>query len=137
MAETKNPLFLDRALTFYGEAFDHRSKKAVTRSMTEWAELDEDEQSFAQAHLLFLNIQAQAATQKLLVQVRDLLDEVAEGLTTAIEASLVEPAQEEAEEPEGDDQVEPDLLAQDHAVSGEDEPEEYEIDGEDASEGGS
>jgi hypothetical protein len=30
--------------------------------MEEWAELDEAEQSFAVAHLLYLNLKAQAAT---------------------------------------------------------------------------
>lgn len=92
------------------QAFDHKTKKAIARSMTEWAELDEDEQSFAQNHLLFLNLQAQAATQRLLVQVRDLLDEVAESLTVALEASLPEegPAAGEGEGDgeEGDDDAE-------------------------------
>ena len=83
-----NPQFIDAARAFYAEAFDHKRKRDLARSMEEWAELGEDEQSFAVAHLLYLNLQAQAAGQKLLVQVRDLLDEVAEGLTTAIEESL-------------------------------------------------
>lgn len=123
------PAFLASAEAFYGDAFDHKSKRALARSMTDWAAMDEDEQSFAQVHLLFLNLQAQAATQKLLAQVRDLLDEVAEGLTTAIEASLSEPALEGEEEIPGEAQsVE--------TVAGEDDPpEEYEIDDEEAAEG--
>ena len=90
MPKTTNPnlQFLDTARAFYAEAFDHKKKRDLARSMEEWGELGEDEQSFAVAHLLYLNLQAQAAGQKLLVQVRDLLDEVAEGLTTAIEESL-------------------------------------------------
>ncbi len=90
MPKTTNPnlQFLDTARAFYAEAFDHKKKRDLAHSMEEWAELGEDEQSFAVAHLLYLNLQAQAAGQRLLVQVRDLLDEVAEGLTTAIEESL-------------------------------------------------
>lgn len=90
MPKITNPnlQFLDTARAFYAEAFDHKKKRDLARSMEEWGELGEDEQSFAVAHLLYLNLQAQAAGQKLLVQVRDLLDEVAEGLTTAIEESL-------------------------------------------------
>ncbi len=96
MPKITNPnlQFLDTARAFYAEAFDHKKKRDLARSMEEWGELGEDEQSFAVAHLLYLNLQAQAAGQKLLVQVRDLLDEVAEGLTTAIEESLSpEPAE--------------------------------------------
>lgn len=92
-----NPQFLDTARAFYAEAFDHKKKRDLARSMEEWGELDQDEQSFATAHLLYLNLQAQAASQKLLTQVRDLLDEVAESLTTAIEESL---PPEPGEEPE-------------------------------------
>jgi hypothetical protein len=58
--------FLVTARSFYGAAFDHKKPKALARSMAEWAEMDEDEQSFAHAHLLYLNLQAQAATHKLL-----------------------------------------------------------------------
>lgn len=120
MPKTKqqsSPTFLANAQTFYGDAFDHKTKKAIARSMTEWAELDEDEQSFAHCHLLFLNLQAQAATQRLLVQVRDLLDEVAESLTVALEASLPEEGQAEevgeGEGEEGDDDEDPDLPGDD------------------------
>lgn len=99
------PAYLETARAFYAEAFDQRSKRDLARSIAEWAELDEEEQSFATAHLLYLNLQAQAAGQRLLVQVRDLLDEMAEGLTTAIEASLPDeapvPAAEDDSDPEG------------------------------------
>ncbi len=91
--------FLATARSFYGAAFDHKKPKALARSMAEWAEMDEDEQSFAHAHLLYLNLQAQAATHKLLTQVRELLDEVAESLTVALETSLAEVA-EAREEPD-------------------------------------
>lgn len=100
----KSPAFIDAARAFYGEAFEHHTKRDLSRSIAEWGEMEQDEQSFAVAHLLYLNLQAQAAGQKLLVQVRDLLDEVAEGLTTAIEASLAEPEVEREEE--GKEEVE-------------------------------
>ncbi len=106
--QTTTPGFLATARAFYGEAFDHKKKSALARSMAEWAEMEEDEQSFAVAHLSFLNLQAEAATQRLLTQVRDLLDEVAESLTVALEASLPDGAEAEEDEelpPEVDDDL--------------------------------
>lgn len=104
MPSKTTPTFLTTARAFYGPAFDHKRKKALARSMAEWAEMDEDEQSFAHAHLLYLNLQAQAATQKMLSQVRDLLDEVAESLSVALEASMPEAEDEdELQEDEEDD----------------------------------
>ena len=102
--KTTQPSFLTTARAFYGPAFDHKKKRALARSMAEWAEMDEDEQSFALAHMAFLDLQAQAGTQRLLVQVRDLLDEVAESLSVALEASLPE-----EEEPEPQDVPDEDL----------------------------
>lgn len=99
--KTPIPSFLTTARAFYGPAFDHKKKGALARSMAEWDELDEAEQSFAHAHLLYLNLQAQAASQRLLGQVRDLLDEVAESLAVALEASM--PDAEEDDEPEPTD----------------------------------
>ena len=43
----KATTFLDTARAFYGEAFEHKKKRDLARSITEWAEMDEDEQSFA------------------------------------------------------------------------------------------
>lgn len=98
-----NPAFLDAARAFYGEAFDHKRKRELAASIAEWSEMDEGEQSFAVAHLLFLNLQAQAGTQRILGQVRDLLDEVAESLTTAIEASLPDPDEADRDDDREDD----------------------------------
>ena len=103
------PTFLSTARAFYGPAFGHTKKKALARSMVEWTEMDEDEQSFAAAHLAFLNLQAQAATQKLLTQVRDLLDEVAESLSVALEASLPEEGDDAEEDDEDDDPIPEDV----------------------------
>jgi len=108
MPSKTTPTFLTTARAFYGPAFDHKRKKALARSMAEWAEMDEDEQSFAHAHLLYLNLQAQAATQKMLSQVRDLLDEVAESLSVALEASMPEAEDDDELEEEDDDGFPPD-----------------------------
>lgn len=108
MPKPQSPTFLSTARAFYGPAFDHTKKKALARSMVDWTEMDEDEQSFASAHLAFLNLQAQASTQRLLTQVRDLLDEVAESLSVALEASLPEEG-----EGEDDDDLVPGDVAED------------------------
>jgi hypothetical protein len=100
--KSTTPTYLELARTFYADAFDHKKKRDLANSMADWAEMEEDEQSFTVAHLLYLNLQAQAANQRMLGQVRDLLDEVADALTQAIEASLSE-GPRPLEEPEGDD----------------------------------
>jgi len=74
------PPFLSTARRFYGEAFGSRTRRAYLESLADWSELSEDDQAFTLAHLQYLNLLAQARTQHLLVQVRDLLDEVAEGI---------------------------------------------------------
>src|SRR5688500_11304428 len=91
---SKNPAFLDDARVFYADAFEHRRKRDLAASMDDWAEMTEDEQTFTAAHLAYLNLQAQAANHRVLTQVRDLLDELAEALTLAVEASIEqEPAE--------------------------------------------
>ena len=104
--KTPIPSFLTTARAFYGPAFDHKKEKALARSMAEWAEMDEEKQSSALAHLAFLDLEAQATTERLLVQVRDLLNEVAASLSVALEASL--PEEEDEPEPQDvpDDELE-------------------------------
>lgn len=102
--QSPQPAFLDTARAFYAEAFEHKKKRDLARSIAEWSEMDEDEQSFAVAHLLYLNLQAQAAGQRLVTQVRDLLDEVAESLTTAIEASIPDEVEDDDEPPAAPDE---------------------------------
>jgi hypothetical protein len=82
--------FLAQARAFYAEAFAHQRKSELADAMAEWTELDEAEQSFALAHLAYLDLEAQAVTHQLLGQVRDLLDELAEAFTMAVEASMDE-----------------------------------------------
>jgi hypothetical protein len=99
--QSPQPAFLDTARAFYAEAIEHKKKRDLARSIADWSAMEEGEQSFAVAHLLYLNRQAQAAGQRIVTQVRELLDEVAESLTTAIEATL--PDEEEESAPPDDD----------------------------------
>ena len=79
------PGFLVTARSFYGEAFGPRRKADLAESMADWAELSEEEQSFALAHLQYLNLVAQAGTQRLLLQLRELLEEIEEGVGEALD----------------------------------------------------
>lgn len=92
------PTFLAQARAFYADAFAHNRKAALSDAMSEWEDLDDAEQRFTLAHLSYLHIEAQAQNQQLLTQIRDLLDELAEGLTVAVEAFAEGPVEEEAEE---------------------------------------
>ena len=98
------PAFLTTARRFYGEAFGSRTRRAYLESLADWSELHEDDQAFTLAHLQYLNLLAQARTQHLLVQVRDLLDEVAEGI-----GDVLEPEDEDEDHVEGGHQGEDDL----------------------------
>jgi hypothetical protein len=95
--------FLESARTFYGEAFDAQTPRALSASMRDWSRLSPDEQSFALAHLTYLQLEGLAAVQKLLAQGLQLLDEVAESLTTAIEESLPDRAPEPSDDDDDDD----------------------------------
>ena len=99
MSENKprNPAFLDAARAFYAEAFEHRRKKDLARSMAEWSELDDAEQRFTIAHLLYLNLHAQAAQTRALRQLRDLVGDVLDRVDDALQPD------------EGDDDQEPAL----------------------------
>jgi hypothetical protein len=101
------PPFLAQGRAFYAEAFAHTRKSELADAMAEWTELDEAEQSFALAHLAYLNLEGQAVTQQLLGQVRDLLDELAEAFTMAVEASLPDEAPSEDEPGDAESPLEP------------------------------
>ena len=103
----KHPAFLEAARAFYADAFEHRRKKDLAAAMEEWTDLDAPEQTFAIAHLLYLNLKAQADTLRVLVDVRDLLDEVADGVDQALD---------DDEDDEGDGEGEGDDDTPDHAV---------------------
>jgi hypothetical protein len=116
------PAFLSTARRFYGEAFGSRTRREYLESLADWSELSEDDQAFTLAHLQYLNLLAQAGTQKLLVQVRDLLDEVAEGL-----GDVLDPDDEDDGDDgyEGEDHLPPEIeeLADQEAPL-DDEPDE-------------
>jgi hypothetical protein len=94
----KHPAFLEAARAFYADAFEHRRTKDLAAAMEEWGEMEESEQSFAVAHLLYLNLQAQADALRVLVDVRDVLDEVADGVDQALEAAEEEPGEDDRED---------------------------------------
>lgn len=79
------PSFLSVAKAFYGPAFSPRRKSELAEAMADWAELTPDEQSFAIAHLHYLNLVAQAGTQRLLADVRELLEELVENVDDALD----------------------------------------------------
>jgi hypothetical protein len=110
----KSPAFLEAARAFYADAFEHRRKKDLAAAMEEWADLEEGEQSFAVAHLLYLNLKAQADTLRVLVDVRDLLDEVADGVDQALDTDEDDEADGEGE---GDDDT-PDPAVDDAPTAG-------------------
>ena len=113
----KEPGFLQLAHRFYGEAFDVKRLRQLSEAMADWSELSGDEQSFTVAHLHYLNLRAQAQTQKLLVQVRDLLDEVAEGLGDVLDPEDDDEDQEQEQEQDGeitlDDELPPEFESSD------------------------
>jgi hypothetical protein len=115
LSKPNAPSYLEAARAHYAQAFDHLKKRDLARSMEDWAELNPEAQSFTVAHLLYLNIEAHAAGQRIMTQVRDLLDELAESLTTAIEENLP------AEVPEEDGPADDDGAADPGEVSS-DEP---------------
>ena len=98
--QPRNPAFLDAARAFYAEAFEHRRKKDLARSMAEWSELDDAEQRFTIAHLLYLNLHAQAAQTRALRQLRDLVGDVLDRVDDALQPD----DGDEDEEPALDDE---------------------------------
>ncbi|MFH1469162.1 MAG: hypothetical protein ABIO70_32540 [Pseudomonadota bacterium] len=98
---TKTPFDFRRiARACYGPAFGARNPRALERARDDWADLTDEDRAFALAHLLYLNLMAQAASVRLQTQTRDLLDEIAEGLAgEEPEGGEEEPAFAPAEAP--------------------------------------
>jgi len=107
------PAFLATARAFYGDAFGPRRRKDLAAAIEDWSELSDDEQSFAQAHLAWLDLVAQAGTQRLLVQVRDLLEEMVEAMQEALDEPpvAIPVAQGEGFAGEDEDEDDPDDIA--------------------------
>lgn len=99
------PAWLDTARGFYADTFGTRRARDLRKAREDWADLTEDEQTFAQAHLLYLDLMAQAANQNLLLQIRDLLEEVADSLVVLRESGPAEDEEPEDEEPIDDDEA--------------------------------
>lgn len=99
------PAYLATAKSFYGEAFGPRRKADLAESMADWAELSDEEQSFALAHLQYLNLIAQAGTQRLLLQVRQVLVEIEDGIGEALEEVAVAPSDDEDLDAGDDDEL--------------------------------
>ncbi len=97
------PSFLVTARSFYGEAFGPRRPEHLAESMADWSELTEEERSFALAHLQYLNLVAQAGTQRMLARVVELLEELVdatEDLAYGDRAESAEDADRENDPPE-------------------------------------
>jgi len=96
------PTFLLTAKSMYGEAFGPRRQAELAESMADWADLTDEERSFTQAHLQYLNLVAQAGTQRLLLQVCELLAEIEDGVSEALDEA-VEAVQSQADTSGSDD----------------------------------
>lgn len=101
------PTFLAVSRGLYGEAFGSPTRQALEDAVAEWSELSDAERSFATTHLLYLAIEAQAATQSLLEDVRDALEELE--ISAEAVASAPPPTAEPLPEPYEDDDDEDEL----------------------------
>ena len=103
-AKSNNPRWLDTARAFYADSFGATHPRGLRAAQDDWTDLTEEEQTFALAHLQYLDLMAQAGTQRLLVRIRDVLEEIAEGVSVEREDDDGEPDDEEeeyqAQEPE-------------------------------------
>jgi len=102
--------FLDTARRFYGDAFGSRRQRAIAAARDDWAELPEEDRSFAVAHLLYLDIMGKAASTRLLVQIRDLLEELADALPEEPEDLEDDDDHSEDEDEDEDEDDEPELF---------------------------
>lgn len=94
------PFFMQEADAHYGHAFEIETEQDLEASMRRWAALHESDRSFILAHLLYLNLKAHTTTQRLTIQTRDLLDEMADHLALGVEQVLPETEDEEPEFPD-------------------------------------
>lgn len=87
-ATPKIPNYLATATMLYGDSLGAKRASDLLGAMQTFAELPADEQRFVLAHLAYLGIEAQAANQRVLTQIRDLLDEVAEQVSVGLDSAL-------------------------------------------------
>ncbi len=81
------PAWLKAARGYYGDAFETNKKEKLAESMADWCEMDADERGFVLAHLQYLNLLAQRGTQRLLLELRAMLEEVGDELIEVVEAA--------------------------------------------------
>lgn len=84
----RDPFFLQEAEAHYGHAFEVETPEDLEAAMARWAELQSSDRSFIMAHLLYLNLKAHAVTQRLTIQARNLIDEVADHVALGVEQIL-------------------------------------------------
>lgn len=102
----KSPAWMEHARQFYGAAFEVNDAAELSGAIRDFAELSDAEQRFTLAHLLYLNLQAQTQGARLLRELRDTLDEVADDVRDGVDGLGDE------EEDGGDDEAaEPDIQA--------------------------
>ena len=89
-AAADTPRFYQIAKAFYASAFGVDTDEELQKAMLEWRQMDPAERSFIQAHLLYLNLQAQAALWKRMGTMSGLTDEIAELVSVGLEYSLPE-----------------------------------------------
>lgn len=68
-APERGPLFARAARLFYSSSFDVRSRKAMSEAMSDFVEMEDSEQRFHVAHLLFRQVQGLEAVHELLGRV--------------------------------------------------------------------
>jgi len=84
-SDTKSPAFLHTARAFYADAFEPRRPADLAHAMAEFGELDDAEQRFAIAHLVYLNLQGQAELLRVLADVRDAAEDMADRIEEVLE----------------------------------------------------
>jgi len=92
------PTWLKAARSYYGDAFETNKKEKLAESMADWCEMDADERGFVLAHMQYLNLLAQRGTQRLLLELRAMLEEVGDELIEVVEAAA-EDLGDEGEDP--------------------------------------
>ncbi len=101
----RTPRYLDQADTFYKEPFDRDNTKDLSSSIADWSLLTDAERSFTIAHLLYLNLQAQAHNGRVLRETRNALEEIADELAEAVDDVLGDEGDDEAPSDEPADQT--------------------------------
>lgn len=108
----KPPPFMLQAERLYGNLFGSARPAELEDAMDDWDEVSASSQEFTLGHLLYLNLVAHARGQRLLVQIRELLEELndqsAEAMAALQQAEEEDGFEDHDEEgaPEGQEQDE-------------------------------